>query len=294
MNIKDAIFQLVANTNDILIITEIKELDYPKGPNIVYVNKAFTSLTEYRVEEILGRTPRVLQGKDTDKKVLEKIKNTIKERKSGKFELINYTKSGRKYWLEINLLPIKDQSGEVVYYGSIQRDITNLKVTNEKLKKQNYTDKLTKVYNRAYLEETYFNDFDLTNSTNHTIGLLVIDVDNFKQLNDAKGHLFGDKILQEIAELLLQNCRKNQDDVIRYSGDEFIIVYKDANPDIIKLKANNIVKSAEILSNHDITLSLGGCFYKKGDKKFKSLINRADEGLYQAKALRNNSFVFQD
>lgn len=294
MNIKDALFQLVENSNDILMITEINELDYPKGPKIIYVNKAFTNLTEYKAEEVIGRTPRVLQGKDTDRKVLDRIKKTLEEGKSGKFEILNYTKSGKKYWLEMSLMPIKDEKGDVVYYGSIQKDITNLKVHNEKLKFEIYTDKLTKVYNRAFLEETYLHGFNLLEDRNKNFGILVIDVDHFSQLNDAKGHLFGDKILQQIAEILIQNCRKNQDEVIRYSGDEFMIIYKDATVDTIKLKANNILKSAEVLNNYNISLSIGGCFYKKGDKKFKTLINRADEGLYQAKALRHNSFVFQD
>lgn len=294
MNIKNALFQLLENTSDIVMITEIEELDYPKGPKIIYVNRAFTNLTEYRAEEIIGRTPRVLQGKDTDKKILGKIKETIIERKSGRFEVINYTKSGKKYWLDLHLLPIKDENGVVVLYGAIERDITNLKDRNEKLKQEAYTDKLTKVYNRAFLEDNYFHNYNLEDLSDHNIGVLIIDIDNFKEVNDVKGHLFGDKVLKQVSRVLESNCRKNQDEVIRYSGDEFILIYTNASPDVIKAKANNIIELSELLTGHKISVSIGGAFLNEKDKTFKHLIKRAEQALYEAKSEGKNCCVFQD
>lgn len=118
----------VANSNDVFIITEANELNLENlGPRIIYVNEAFTRVTGYSAKEAIGKTPRVLQGKNTDKKEIDKIRNALAKGEPYFGELINYGKDGKEYWVEINISPLKDENGKVTHFASVERDITERK-----------------------------------------------------------------------------------------------------------------------------------------------------------------------
>lgn len=114
---------IIANANDIVIVTEADPLDDP-GPRIVYVNPAFTALTGYTPEEVLGRTPRILQGPDTDPDTLRRISAALHRHEPVREEILNYSKSGREYWLDMNIVPLVDADGGVRYFAAIERDLT--------------------------------------------------------------------------------------------------------------------------------------------------------------------------
>ncbi len=113
----------VARINDIILITEAEPLDLP-GPRIVYANKAYERKTGYKLEEIIGNTPRILQGPKTDRKELDKIKAALKKWQPIRTELINYTKRREEIHLEIEILPIADESGYFTHWVSVERDVT--------------------------------------------------------------------------------------------------------------------------------------------------------------------------
>lgn len=118
----------VANSNDIFIITEASELDADNsGPKIIYVNEAFTRLTGYSAEEAVGNTPRILQGKDTDRLELDKIRMALQTGETYLGELINYTKDGTEYWIELNISPLKDETGKIIQFSAVERDVTERK-----------------------------------------------------------------------------------------------------------------------------------------------------------------------
>lgn len=121
---------VVVNANDAVIITEAEPIAKP-GPRIVYANKAFTQMTGYSLEEVLGKTPRILQGAKTDPAVLEKIRMALKAWQPVRAELINYHKDGSEFWVEINIVPIADRSGWYTHWISVQRDITERKQAEE-------------------------------------------------------------------------------------------------------------------------------------------------------------------
>jgi PAS domain S-box-containing protein len=117
---------VVVNAKDAILITEAEPIDQP-GPRIVYANAAFTRVTGYTYEEVLGRSPRFLQGSNSDRATLDKIRAALKCWEPVCVELINYRKDSSQFWVEINLVPVKDRIGCYTHWIAIQRDITERK-----------------------------------------------------------------------------------------------------------------------------------------------------------------------
>jgi PAS domain S-box-containing protein len=117
----------VENTQDGILITEAKHIDAPKGPELLYVNQAFTRITGYDLNEVLGRTPRLLQGPKTDRSQLDKIKAALQEIKPVQVELLNYRKDGSEFWVELNIVPIFNKENRVTHWVALQREITERK-----------------------------------------------------------------------------------------------------------------------------------------------------------------------
>ena len=115
----------VARQNDILLITEAEPIDAPDGPRIVYVNDAFTRRTGHTAAEVLGKTPRLLQGPGTQRAELDRIRAALGRWEPVRAELINYTKSGEEFWVELDIVPLAtEEGGRFTHWVSIQRDIT--------------------------------------------------------------------------------------------------------------------------------------------------------------------------
>lgn len=122
----------VSRLNDIVLITEAG-LQGPMGPRIVFVNDAFEKMTGYKREEVLGKTPRILQGPKTQKAELRRISEAMSKWEPSRSELINYTKSGEQFWVELDIVPIADATGWYTHWVAVQRDITARKQTEEEL-----------------------------------------------------------------------------------------------------------------------------------------------------------------
>jgi PAS domain S-box-containing protein len=123
---------VVSQVNDAVLITEAKLIDLP-GPRILYANAAFTQMTGYNLEEVLGKTPRILQGPKTDRAVLDQIRKCLATCDPLMVELINYRKDGSEFWVETNIVPMVNETGECTHWIAVQRDITERKQIEEKL-----------------------------------------------------------------------------------------------------------------------------------------------------------------
>lgn len=126
---------VLAHANDAVLITEAEPVDQP-GPRIVYANAAFTRTTGYAAEEVLGGTPRILQGPRTDRRALDKIRRALKRWKSVVVEVVNYRKDGSEFWVELSIAPVADETGWYTHWISIQRDITERKQFAEHLDRE--------------------------------------------------------------------------------------------------------------------------------------------------------------
>lgn len=122
--------EVIAHANDAVIITDA---NIEEGPKIVYVNKAFTRMTGYEPEEVLGKSPKMLQGPDTDKTTTREIGQSLRQGKPFKGELKNYSKDGIPYWLDISIVPILDENRQITHYAAIERDSTERKAFEKSL-----------------------------------------------------------------------------------------------------------------------------------------------------------------
>lgn len=122
----------VSRLNDIVLITEAEPIDEP-GPVTVFVNEAFERRTGYKPEEVIGKTPRILQGPKTDRAELDRIRRALQKWEPVRAQLINYTKSGEEFWLELDIVPIPNESGWFTHWVAVERDITEQKRMQEHL-----------------------------------------------------------------------------------------------------------------------------------------------------------------
>ena len=125
---------VVVNANDAIVITEAGSLEAPHHPKIIYVNEAFTKITGYTSAEVIGKTPRILQGAKSDRRILSQIKQSLSKNQPIKTEIINYGKNGREYWVELNIIPIADRQGNYTHLVAVERDITERKQTEQELR----------------------------------------------------------------------------------------------------------------------------------------------------------------
>ncbi len=116
----------VARLNDIVLITEAEPLD-GDGPRIVFVNNAFEQLTGYSAAEVIGKTPRILQGAKTNRAELDRLKVALKQWQPVRSELLNYTKSGEEFWVELDIVPIANADGWFTHWVAVEREITERK-----------------------------------------------------------------------------------------------------------------------------------------------------------------------
>ena len=125
----------VDRMNDMLLITDA-DMTQAGGPTVVYVNKAFERNTGYRADEIIGKTPSILQGPKTQRKTLDRIKAQLKAWTPVREEVLNYTKQGEAFWVELDLSPVADETGWYTHWISIERNVTERKRAAEAISEQ--------------------------------------------------------------------------------------------------------------------------------------------------------------
>lgn len=127
---------VITRSSDSILITDAEPIDLP-GPRILYANEAFAKMTGYSLEEVLGQTPRILQGTDTDRKQLDRIRQALEKWQPVEAELLNYKKNGEPFWVSISIVPITNEKGWHINWIAIQRDITERKRAEEELRIKN-------------------------------------------------------------------------------------------------------------------------------------------------------------
>jgi PAS domain S-box-containing protein len=177
---------VVVNTNDAVIITEAEPIDQP-GPRILYVNKAFTRITGYQPEEVLGKTPRILQGPKTDQGELNKVRTALSRWEPVAVEVINYRKDGSEYWNEFSLVPVADTRGWYTHWIAVQRDATERKKVEQALRQ-------SEERFRSLIENTL--DIIMILAPDGTIGYVSPSVE--KVLGYAVSDLLGESVNQFI------------------------------------------------------------------------------------------------
>lgn len=130
--------EIIRNANDGIVITRADNFNR-SGPQIIYTNAAFSSITGYTPEEVIGKTPRMLQGEKTDRATLDRLRHCLENGKSFQGEIINYSKTGDEYWLDLSIVPIRNLNGTVTHFAAIERDLTHRKMVEEELRQAKET-----------------------------------------------------------------------------------------------------------------------------------------------------------
>lgn len=262
---------------------------------ILSVNPAFTILTGYSESEALGQKPSLLssgkQGPDFYRMLWSSLKNTG----SWQGEIWNRRKNGEVYpeWLTITV--VHDARNKRRLYAAIFSDITERKKSEEIIENLAYYDPLTKLPNRQLL----FDRLDVAMATakrmQHGLGLMFIDLDLFKRINDTLGHSVGDQVLCEIASRL-RHCVREGDTVARIGGDEMIILmtemeHTDSIHRVVQRIFSALQQSIDVAGHElHITASIGCSTYPQDGADRDTLLKHADTAMYRAKSNGRNSF----
>ena len=215
----------------------------PDAP-LVYANAAFEVLSGYRLEEVLGRNCRFLQGTDTDPEAVGRIRAAVRAGRECRETLLNHRGADRTpWWNEIFMAPVTDDTGRVVQYIGVQNDVTarveaERALVRERDRAQSYlarieqlayTDPLTGLANRRRLEERVEAALLDARLADGGLALLYLDLDGFKAVNDELGHATGDRVLVLTAQRLKDRLRRT-DVLARLGGDEFLVAVLGLDP----------------------------------------------------------------
>ena len=209
----------------------------------------------------------------TDERV---IKNKEKQ-----VNLINIENDGQIKYMECIKAPILDNKKNVWGIVGVSRDITERVLTERELKKISYTDKLTDVYNRTYFDKKIKN---LNTENNLPLSLIMGDVDGLKIVNDTLGHLKGDELLVQIANVLKKVCKK-ESLTVRWGGDEFVVLLPNTEYEEAKKICNKIKSVCKKESYTSIPLSMSlGCATKTNiNQNINAILKEAEDKLYKEK-----------
>ncbi len=262
---------------------------------IVTVNPAFTAITGYEEHEVVGQNPRVLKSDKHPDDFYREMWRTIRDKGRWSGEIWNRRKNGEPYPELLSISAIMEENGEVGYYVSMFHDLTDMKRQEEELQYQHNHDALTGLPNRALLLDRLSVAMNHAARNGDRVAVLYIDLDNFKNVNDAMGHAMGDSLLQQAAVRFKQTLHE-EDTVARLSGDEFVVLLEGRFDEHYAVDmVNQLLATLEppfLLGGEEayITASVGMTFYPEDGSTPETLIKNADMAMFGAKDLGKNSY----
>ena len=194
------------------------------------VNRAFTSITGYTEEEVLGRNPSLLASGQHDTVFYQGMWRSLLKEGRWEGEIWDRRKNGDVYPEWLNISVIKDEGGKVISYVSVFSDITEQRRKEKRLQELAYSDQLTGIHNRPAFMRMFDHALQQAKRHQRRVALLYLDLDRFKQVNDTLGHLVGDKLLQAVTLRLRESVRQ-EDEMARIGGDEFTLMLENIEQD---------------------------------------------------------------
>ena len=285
--------EVFRNSREAVIITDASK-------NIISVNSAFTELTGYTAEEVIGQNPKMLSSGKHDHDFYAAMWAQIDNNKRWQGEIWNRKKNGEllPQWLSIS--SSKNEQGEVTEYIGIALDISDYKSAQERIQHLAYFDSLTNLPNRTLLKDRAQQAISMAKRQNFLVGILFLDLDHFKDINDVMGHLVGDELLVQMANRI-SSCIRDSDTVSRMGGDEFVVLLNKIT------SSENVIEVSQKILNYlaepfqinqrlfKISCSIGASVYPDDGENFDILLQHADTAMYQAKnAGRNTYKLFTD
>lgn len=278
---------IVQTANDVVIVTSADLA--PPGPTILYVNEAFTRLTGFEAHEAIGRSPRILQGPGTNRDTLDRIVAGLRAGQEVQQKVLNYAKCGAPYWLDLRIVPLRDDVGKVIQFVAVERDVTPDKRRLDELEYVADRDTLTGIPNRRALMRTMDAELQASRLRGGAGPCLAfIDVDHFKRVNDEFGHATGDAVLFGIADRLAENVRR-MDMVGRIGGEEFAawmpaIALREAAAIAERLRSAIAAEPFDTPAGPlRVTVSIGVSEAGRNQHSLTDMMDQADHAMYAAK-----------
>lgn len=324
---------IIENSRDIVVVTDADLAGAPFSPRIVFVNKAFEELTGYSSLDAIGESPRMLQGRGTDAETKKRIREGLEKQIPVRETILNYSKTGDPYWLDMSIFPLRNKLGKVTHFAAIERDVTkrtfqadllakrnedlrllkrkleamveektrDLRRANYELEKRAYFDELTKLPNRRCFMDQAQRQFAYAKRYKHQIATAIVDVDHFKRINDTFGHEAGDKVLTVIADNIRAHGRA-EDVFGRMGGEEFAFVSlirdcQAAEQSFERLRkaiAEANLELGEGGQDVHLTASIGvSVKTPEEEAPLSDCLRRADRAMYKAKKAGRNRVVVE-
>ncbi|MDX2369077.1 MAG: EAL domain-containing protein [Colwellia sp.] len=272
---------------------------------IIRVNKAFTTITGYNAEDVIGHSPKILSsGRHQDAIVYEEVWQQVNTIGYWAGEIWNKRKNGDIYPENLTISAVTNDEGIVTNYVGMLSDITLRKQAEQEIKDLAYYDPLTDLPNRRLMLDRINHAMAVSARSGKECALLFLDLDNFKTLNDTLGHDMGDLLLRQVAERL-KGCIREGDTVSRFGGDEYVVLLEGLSAQAIEAACqvddigNKILSSInspyQLASNsYTISTSIGIALFNGHQCKTNELLKQADIALYQSKEDGRNALCFFD
>ncbi|OQW78689.1 MAG: GGDEF domain-containing protein [Proteobacteria bacterium ST_bin11] len=279
------------STREGVMVTDVRR-------RITMVNKAFTDITGYDQQDVIGNSPGILSSGRHNADFYRDMWANIAATDYWQGEIWNRRKSGEVYPELLSISTVRDGNGEISHYVGVFADISKLKASEMELEFLAHHDPLTKLPNRMLFLSRLQHNIDKSHRQANKMAVLMLDLDRFKDVNDSFGHLAGDDLLQMVAERLTTRLRSS-DTICRLGGDEFVVLLEEVNqPETVAHVAAQIISALNqtwrLPSGHEVRIgvSVGIAMYPEHGASPDELIQQADTALYQAKNEGRNRFKY--
>jgi diguanylate cyclase (GGDEF)-like protein/PAS domain S-box-containing protein len=268
-----------------------------RNNRIVAANEAFTEMTGYGREEVIGLDPKLLSSGHTSREVYKNMWKSIRAEGLWQGELWDRRKDGGVFPKQMTVSVLRDRLGDIEYYVASFADATHFKKTQERINFIAYHDALTGLPNRLYLQEYLRQSLLIAQAESEQVALMLLDLDRFKAVNETHSHSLGDKLLEQAA-IRLKHCVRERDLVARLGGDEFAVVLrgKEAVQAVSGLAARIRRQLFEpfCLGTQRLrfSVSIGIALHPENGQEPEMLMKCADTAMYSVKNDGGDDFRF--
>ncbi len=293
----------MARLSEMVMIAESRPGSAAEQP-IIFANDAFVRRSGYTRDELLGQSMRIMHGPLTEAHEVERIVEAMRRVEPVKAEIMNYTKSGEAYLVEMEMVPFADEDGANTHWVVVGHDITERKRAADAIHSLAFYDVLTGLPNRRLLMDRLEHMLAAAQRDGRCGAVIFIDLDHFKYINDARGHATGDSMLRKAAQRLTRLVRVD-DTVARLGGDEFVVLLPNLAHDIEQATRTALTMAERIGEavrqsfeidgqSYNSSASIGVAMLPRPGQTVHDLLREADIAMYRAKAAgRNGVALFE-
>ncbi|TAJ55235.1 MAG: PAS domain S-box protein [Nevskiaceae bacterium] len=282
---------VIASTFESIMVTDL-------AARVVSVNPAFSEVTGYGADEVLGRNARLLKSGRHDVSFYQEMYRALREAGHWQGQVWNRRKTGELFPELLNISVVRDSAGRPTHYVGVASDISQIKHSEERLEHLAHHDALTDLPNRLMLGTRLEYALERARREQRELAVLFLDLDRFKTVNDSLGHQIGDQLLVSVAERLKQSLG-TAGILGRLGGDEFLVLLEDMSSSMaVAQLAQTLLKALEppflLVSGHELFVqaSVGISLFPADGDRAEILIRNADSAMFRAKELGRNNYQF--